>query len=136
MFRTSPRTTTPLDHTKRGNVSPSPYIYLFVFIPFFLRFLSLTSISATNNLAYLLARDALHTLAAAARQAPAGLNAGVAGTGLQFEDPSRRVMKVPEVSSQASSKVRTFSELMAAYVVQVRALFSPRAGREQVGPAW
>lgn len=72
----------------------------------FLLFPLPTSTSATNNLAYLLARDALHTLAAAARQAPTGLDAGgVAGTGLQFEDPSRRVMKAPEVSCQASSKV-------------------------------
>lgn len=64
------------------------------------------STSATNNLAYLLARDALHTLAAAARQAATGLNAGVAGTGIQFEDPCKRVMAVAEVSCQASTKVR------------------------------
>ncbi|CBJ48727.1 Sel1 domain-containing protein [Ectocarpus siliculosus] len=67
------------------------------------------SISATNSLAYLLARDALHALAAAARQAPPGLDqrnlsAGVAGTGLQFEDPSRGIMKPAGLSSQASSK--------------------------------
>ncbi|CAM9328628.1 unnamed protein product [Ectocarpus sp. 12 AP-2014] len=67
------------------------------------------SISATNNLAYLLARDALHTLTAAVRQAPPGLDqhnlsAGVAGTGLQFEDPSRGIMKPAGLSSQASSK--------------------------------
>lgn len=68
------------------------------------------SVTATNNLAYLLARDALHTLAAAARQAPPGLDnhnlfAGAVGTGLQFEDPSRGMMKAAEVSSEASSKV-------------------------------
>lgn len=68
------------------------------------------SVTATNNLAYLLARDALHTLAAAARQAPPGLeernlSAGSVGTGLQFEDPSRGMMKAAEASSEASSKV-------------------------------
>lgn len=69
------------------------------------------SIPATNNLAYLLARDALHTLAAAARQAPPGLDnhnasAGTAGNGLLFEDPSRGMMKAANLSSQASSRVR------------------------------
>ncbi|CAB1120360.1 unnamed protein product [Ectocarpus sp. CCAP 1310/34] len=63
-----------------------------------------------GSLAYLLARDALHTLAAAARQAPPGLDqrnlcASVAGTGLHFEDPSRGIMKPAGLSSQASSKV-------------------------------
>lgn len=77
--------------------------------------LNLFSVAAANNLAYLLARDALHTLAAAARQAPRGLEhdhstssyAGVTGTGLQFEDPSRGVMKTAELSSEASRKVPT-----------------------------
>lgn len=69
------------------------------------------SITATNNLAYLLARDALHTLAAAARQAPPGLDnhnasAGTTGSGLLFEDPSRGMMKAANLSSQASSRVR------------------------------
>lgn len=59
------------------------------------------SISATNNLAYVLARDALHTLAAAARQAPMCIS----GTGLKFKDPSRRAMHAGDVSSEASTQV-------------------------------
>ncbi|CAM9389724.1 unnamed protein product, partial [Pylaiella littoralis] len=74
------------------------------------------SVAAANNLAYLLARDALHTLAAATRQAPRGLDhhhhgdssnisAGIACTGLQFEDPSRGMMKAVPLSCEASRKV-------------------------------
>lgn len=61
-----------------------------------------TSIPATNNLAYILARDALHTLATAARQAPQS----VGGTGLlAFEDPSRGLMKPGRLTIDASSQV-------------------------------
>lgn len=90
----------------------------------------LLSTSATNNLAYLLARDALHTLAAAARQAPTGLNVGVAGTGLLFEDPSRRVTKVAGVSCQASAKV-ILSALVAGAAQYF--LWYPREREENVG---
>lgn len=61
----------------------------------------LDSISAANNLAYLLARDALHTLATTARQA----SPGVAGAATKFEDPSRGIVTMGELSSEASSQV-------------------------------
>lgn len=49
----------------------------------------------------------------------------MAGTGLQFEDPSSRVMKVAQVSSQASSKV--------IGAVAGSSLFSHGTGRGKLG---
>lgn len=79
--------------------------------PFFMPSFPHTSISATNNLAYALARDALHTLATAARHAPANMH----GTGLQFEDPSRGALKAGELSSDASSQVIILPQFVTQY---------------------
>lgn len=62
------------------------------------------SISAMNNLAYMLARDALHTLAAVARQAPQGVDGFVGG--LSFENPSKGLMQTGDISINASSQVQ------------------------------
>lgn len=65
------------------------------------------SISATNNLAYLLARDALQTLALAVRQAlqGGGGSEGLSG-GLKLEDSSRDLMQAGDFSSESSSQVK------------------------------
>ncbi|CAN0267370.1 unnamed protein product, partial [Discosporangium mesarthrocarpum] len=70
------------------------------------------SIPAIHSLGYLLARDALHTLAAAAVQTPVsgvckGKPRGGSRGGLKFEDPSRGLMVTgPETSLLADQVLR------------------------------